>query len=623
MNAKLISLAGPLKGMIFDLTGESLSIGRDVSNRIALNDKSISRRHCQVDRENQIYRLTDLESYNGTFINEAQVREQTLNHGDRIRVGSSLFLFLLDDEPTLPRLHEVSFDDRALVTTSLMRFRLEEAVYSMTRELNVLMKVGSTINSIKSLQALEHQLLQSLLEIIPAERGAILMIDDHDLEAPRTVYVLERFAPALRPLSVSRTVARQVIEEGVAVMSNEVLASETLGRSESLMASHVRALICVPLTVLNKVIGLVYLDICESEESFTEWHLQIATAIAGSASGALDNVRHIEWLEVENQRLRADIQSNDDLVGEGAKIREVYQFLSRVAPADSTVLIRGESGTGKELAAHALHRHSPRARKPFIAVNCAALTETLLESELFGHEKGSFTGAHAQKKGKLELAEGGTLFLDEVGEMAPALQAKLLRVLQGREFERVGGTRTLKADIRIIAATNKNLEAAIADGSFRRDLYYRLNVVSLTMPPLRERPEDVPSLAEHFIAKYSQKCKRRVGGLSAKARDCLAGYDWPGNVRELENAIERAIVLGSTELIQPEDLPEQILEAAPPAGDQVTRYHEALGEAKRQLVLKALEQAGGNYTQAAKVLGIHPNNIHRLARHLNIKPGQK
>jgi len=290
-----------------------------------------------------------------------------------------------------------------------------------------------------------------------------------------------------------------------------------------------------------------------------------------------------------------------------------------VAAADSTVLIQGESGTGKELAAHAIHTNSPRASKAFVPVNCAALTETLLESELFGHEKGAFTGAIAQKKGKLEIAQGGTVFLDEIGEMAAPLQARLLRFLQDHKIERVGGTRVLDLDVRVIAATNRNLDEAIANGIFRADLYHRLNVVTITMPSLRERSEDIPLLASYFAAKYAKACKRSVGGISPDARTLLQSYDWPGNVRELENAIERAVVMGATDSIEIEDLPERILESAKDAKLPSAKYYEAVKQAKRELILKAIDQAGGNYTEAAKHLGVHPNNLHRLIRSLDLK----
>jgi Nif-specific regulatory protein len=299
-------------------------------------------------------------------------------------------------------------------------------------------------------------------------------------------------------------------------------------------------------------------------------------------------------------------------------MQRVYHFISKVAPTEATVLIGGESGTGKELAARAIHRNSKRAQKPFMAVNCAALNESLLEIELLGHEKGSFTGAFAQKKGRLEIADGGTVFLDEVGELTPALQVKLLRVLQEREFERVGGTVTINVDLRLIAATNKNLEEAIEVGQFRQDLYYRLNVVSLEMPALRDRRDDIMLLANYFADKYGARCNRKLKGFSAEARDYLTAYDWPGNVRELENAIERSVVLGTTDSILPEDLPEAVLEGKL-SSTLPLRYHEAVTQAKKQIILDAAAQVNGNFAEAARLLGVHPNYLQRLIRILHIR----
>jgi transcriptional regulator with GAF, ATPase, and Fis domain len=346
----------------------------------------------------------------------------------------------------------------------------------------------------------------------------------------------------------------------------------------------------------------------------------LLTAIGSLAAFALDNARRMDWLEEENRRLQGEMNVEHNMVGESARMREVYQFISRVAKMDSTVLISGESGTGKELVARAVHRNSSRANKPCVAINCAALAESLLESELFGHEKGAFTGDIVQKRGKLEVAEGGTVFLDEIGELAPLLQAKLLRVLQEREFERVGGTRTIKLDVRLITATNRDLEEEVKAGRFREDLYYRLNVVSLRMPSLRDRRSDISLLASYFAAKFAKRSNRVVLGISPQARACLLNYDWPGNVRELENAIERAVVLGSSELILPEDLPESILEKAEPAASAVNAFHDAVRETKKQLIINAVEQAHGNYTEAARSLGLHPNYLHRLVRNLNLRP---
>jgi Nif-specific regulatory protein len=282
------------------------------------------------------------------------------------------------------------------------------------------------------------------------------------------------------------------------------------------------------------------------------------------------------------------------------------------------VLIRGESGTGKELVARAIHQRSPRAERPFLAINCAAIPEALLESELFGHERGAFTGAANTRKGKLEVVEDGTLFLDEIGEMAPLLQAKLLRVLQEKEFERLGGTRPLHFRARVVAATNRDLEAAIKAGEFRQDLYYRLNVVSVTVPPLRERREDIPLLALFFANKYAARCKRPFTGVSAEARKLLLNYSWPGNIRELENAIEHAMVLGVTENLLPEDLPSAVLEgqAEPLEGSS---YHAVVNRAKRELIVDALDKTQNRYPEAARMLGIHPKYLHRLARNLGIK----
>jgi Nif-specific regulatory protein len=319
----------------------------------------------------------------------------------------------------------------------------------------------------------------------------------------------------------------------------------------------------------------------------------------------------------------AQLNLDHNMVGESSAMRDMYRRIARVAPTDSTVLITGESGTGKELVARAIHRNSPRAQKPFVAINCAAITETLLESELFGHERGAFTGAIAQKKGKLETAEGGTVFLDEIGELSPALQSKLLRVLQEREFDRVGGTTCVRVDFRLLAATNRDLGEAIAAGLFRRDLYYRLNVVSLALPPLRERREDIPLLASWFIRRYADKAKRPVAGFSADALACLTMYEWPGNVRELENAVEHAVVLGLDPIIARDDLPDAVAEAGASATagarPAAAHFHDTVKQTKKDLIVRAVEEANGNYSAAARLLGLHPNYLHRLIKNLQLK----
>jgi Nif-specific regulatory protein len=375
--------------------------------------------------------------------------------------------------------------------------------------------------------------------------------------------------------------------------------------------------LAVPLFLREKIAGVIYL---KRAAGFADEDFQLVTAISQIASLAIENAFHLEWLQSEVKRLEQDLNIESDLLGESAPMYELRRRIARVAPLDTTVLILGESGTGKELVARAVHRNSPRALKPFVAISCAALTETLLESELFGHEKGSFTGAIGQKMGKLEAAKGGTVFLDEVGEVPLAMQAKLLRVLQEREVERVGGTRTIALDFRLIAATNRDLEEAVRKGSFREDFFYRLNVVTLRTPALRSRPEDILPLAQHFVARYGEKCGRKITGISPEARTLLRSYAWPGNVRELENAIERAVVLGSSDLLLAEDLPETLSEAPQPAATGCGLLQDAVNGAKRAVVQRAFEQANNDHEEAARLLGVHPNYLYRLVKNMSLQP---
>lgn len=310
----------------------------------------------------------------------------------------------------------------------------------------------------------------------------------------------------------------------------------------------------------------------------------------------------------ENKYLRSELKGEyGELVGKSQEMMEVLRTVEKVAPSDSTVLITGESGTGKELVARALHRNGPRSSEPFIVVNCSAIQPTLLESEIFGHERGAFTGAVTRKPGKMELADNGTLFLDEIGDMAYELQAKLLRAIQEKEFERVGGTSVIKANIRFIAATNRDIHKAIQEGKFREDLFYRLNVVNIHLPPLRELKEDIPLLIEHFLGKYSAALKRRGVQITDEATELLMNYRWPGNVRELQNCIERTILLSDSDIIRPEHLPQEVRASEFPQSTQaetLVKRETTLKEMEKAHILKTLEEVGGNRTKAAKLLGI-------------------
>ena len=362
----------------------------------------------------------------------------------------------------------------------------------------------------------------------------------------------------------------------------------------------------VPIYVRGSIEGVIAANVRDP----------LLAGVATLAAAALEAAREIEGLQAHKALLEEGFESR--ILGDSPAIRKIRQLTERLAPLDSTVLILGESGTGKELAARALHAGSSRRDAPFVAINCAALSPALLESELFGHEKGAFTDASAQKKGKLELAGGGTVFLDEVGELAAELQAKLLRVLQEREFERVGGTKTILLEARLIAATNRDLAAEVRRGTFREDLYHRLNVIALRMPPLRDRREDILPLAERFRELAGARCGRRVTGISGDAASYLEAYGWPGNVRELNNAIERAVVLGEADLILPEDLPEAVLESSA-ASKLAGGYQASVGDAKRDSIVRAWTEAAGDYRTAAERLGLHPNSLLRLIRNLGLR----
>ena len=604
---RLVAVRGLLKGNIYPLPEGEFWVGRQAANDLQLDDNAVSRRHCLFVRSGDSCTVKDLDSRNGTFVTGTPVTEQSLAPGDEIRIGGSLFCYRVEANADVGT-------EELNSGTSTRELRLGESLYLSSDEytilppsaralhdLRTLLRVSTMLHSFRGLhdttsataaEVLRSHLTSLLLDLIPAVRAAILIPGSPPGD----------WAPNPQVLARAR-------DERVVVWLEN-------GDQSGLSA------LAAPLVVRGEVAAVVYLESAESEHRFDEGHLQLLTAVAGMAAVAWENATILGWLQEENERLQSALKIEHGMVGVSDKLHDLQRQIAKVAPSNSTVLILGESGTGKELIARALHRNSLRAAGPFVAINCAALTETLLESELFGHERGAFTGAIAQKKGKLEVAEGGTVFLDEIGELSPVLQAKLLRVLQQREMERVGGTKPIPLDIRLLAATNRDLEQAVSKGDFRRDLFYRLNVVSLKAPALRERPEDTLPLAEHFAKKYAAECGRKIVGLSPEARAYLQSYSWPGNVRELENAIERAVVMGSADMVLAEDLPEPIRESRP-AAVSASMYEEAVEAAKRQVVLQAFEQVDHDHEAAAKILGLHPNYLHKLIRTMNLKPALK
>jgi Nif-specific regulatory protein len=625
MIASLKAIGGSLAGMALPLSERDVSIGRDETNRIALADSAVSARHCVISCMEEQIAIRDLDPTNPSFVNGLPAGDRELNDGDQIQIGGSLFVLQLTggDEP--PSASSVNVDDASAAAPysyilhredvfATPRRGQQDAADRLSRDLEALIRISGAINAIHGLVALERPLLELIADVVPASRGALVLSGDRQTEIASAAG-WSRVPDQGGSVQVSRPVVEHVLRDAIGILTYEFPEGATTARS----------VLAAPLVAFDKVLGAIVLEKDGADDRFDEGHLRLLMTIAAIAATALGHARHVDTLERANRGLVAELNLDHNMVGESPAMRDLYRRISRVAQTDSTVLITGESGTGKELVARAIHRNSPRVEKPFVAINCAAITETLLESELFGHEKGAFTGAVAQKKGKLEVADGGTVFLDEIGELSPTLQAKLLRVLQDHEFDRVGGTKCVKVDFRLLAATNRDLEEAIEAGQFRRDLFYRLNVVSLALPALRDRRADIPLLAGWFIRRYASKAKRAVAGFSSDALACLTAYEWPGNVRELENAIEHAVVLGLDPVISRDDLPDAVAEAgsATAAGTAAhpaaARFHDTIKQTKKDLIIRAVGEADGNYNAAARLLGLHPNYLHRLIKNFQLK----
>lgn len=578
MTAELIVVNGPLAGTHLPLDQGEVLIGRAPGSKLVLNDSEIGWRHCQVRRQGARYMVTDLRSSLGTYVNGMRSAERWLEDRDQLGIGKTILMFRSGESQAETATVAPGKDAKPVLLAACSLVFLSRALAAgMDDEQNAL---------------LQNQMLRLVGDLIPMDDGVLLLGTSAAELNLRWIESAAKHATDFAP-----AVAR-VCEEGAFADLSLRIAG-------------------VPLYLAGALGGALLVRIADREASRLPVHLETLTAAASLSAIGFEANREVETLKAENALLQEQIAVQTGIVGNSPVIRRLLDLIERVAPRDTTVLIAGESGTGKELVARALHQKSPRCERPFIAVNCAALSETLFESELFGHEKGAFTGAVALKRGRFELAEGGTIFLDEVGELAAGLQAKLLRVLQQREFERVGGTQAYPLDIRIIAATNRDLAADVAEGRFREDLYHRLNVVALHSPPLRDRKEDIPRLAEFFLRRSAERCKRHVEGLSPEVQHMISQYSWPGNVRELENAMERAVVLGVSELVLPEDLPETLLEAAP--RDTEAKYHHSVGQAKRDAILDAYVHGNGDYKQAAKLLGLHPNYLLRLVRNLELR----
>jgi Nif-specific regulatory protein len=496
-------------------------------------------------------------------------------------------------------------------------------------KLAMLMEVSEALAGTLNLQAGLYAVLEVLERRCGAIRGAITLLEEASgMLAVEAAVGYPRPAGRVRYRlgeGVTGSVAQSGVPSVVPRVSREPRflhrAAKAADRQEDV------SFICVPITLDGGTVGTLGIEHRYASGHTGDRTVAALRIAAGMIAQALRIQRLIDQerreLVEENTQLRQELRERYEfthLIGNSGPIRQVYEQVSQVVGTSATVLLRGESGTGKELIAHALHQHSPRAEKPFVRVNCAALPETLVESELFGYERGAFTGAQSRRKGRFELADGGTLFLDEIGELSPSTQAKLLRVIQEREFQRLGGSDTIRVDVRLIAATNKDLERAQADGTFREDLYYRLNVFTICVPPLRERKSDILLLADHFVEKYVRLHGRSIKRISTPAIDMLVSYHWPGNVRELENTIERAVLVADGDVIHGHHL-TPTLQTAEASGTVVTgSLGEAVAAFEGNLIQDALKSTRGNRARAARLLNTTERIINYKIRRYGIDP---
>jgi Nif-specific regulatory protein len=497
------------------------------------------------------------------------------------------------------------------------------------RELDALYR----ISQILAVGSPQRETLAEVLDVLHRElgmtRGTVVLVSpDHKELLIEVAHNLTRAQLQGVRYRMGEGITGRVVQTGkpaiVPKVSQEPMFLDRLHKRRQLTKDEI-SFICVPIAIGSQVVGALSADrVFDASAALAEdvrLLTIIASMIANDVRGRQVVAAERLALQEANLRLQAELEDRfrpENIVGNSGAMRAVYQAIHQVAGSDTTVLIRGESGTGKELVAHAIHYSSPRAKGPFVKVNCAALSENLLESELFGHEKGAFTGAIATRKGRIEEADGGTLFLDEIGDFSPATQVKVLRVLQEREFERVGSNRTQKANVRILAATNRDLEAAVEQGRFRQDLYYRVNVFPIFLPPLRERKDDILLLADHFVEKHAARMVKDVRRISTPAINMMVAYHWPGNVRELENCIERAVLLSSDGVIRGHHLPPtlQTSDASDTVGTGTLAERVALFE--RDILVDAFKRSGGNIAAAAKDLGTTARILGYKAKQLGL-----
>jgi DNA-binding NtrC family response regulator/pSer/pThr/pTyr-binding forkhead associated (FHA) protein len=601
----------------YELGGGRITIGRSAENNIVLQDSLVSRHHAELEFDGQSVHLRDVGGKNPIRVNGSEVQDYRLLHGDRITIGHTELLF--DHPPSVsksplrvvkdrqgvfePGLGGISLDAATVVFGKPDLSSTPAAAKSYTR-LARLYEVSKEVLELQDEEQLFNLALSSATQETGAERGFIgLAIEGQETDLG-ALDVARFWDPVnkgeAQTLEMSETILNHIQRGRKAVLVRDVPDRHDFGAS--VIDLKIRSFICVPITHGERFLGLLYVDTRGAREQFDRNDLEFVSAVGRMAGLGLENLRIQRKLLRENEKLRTLVGGVGELIGSSDSMKAVFRLIEKVAPRDASVLIVGENGTGKELIARAIHKSSPRKDLPFVAVNCGAIPPNLVESELFGYEKGAFTGAQQTTEGKFDLAHGGTLFLDEIGDMPLDMQVKILRALQERKFYRVGGKKEVSVDIRVISATNRDLKKSITEGGFREDLYFRLAVVTIEVPPLRERGDDLIEIAESFLNQGSPV------ELANSVRECLMNYHWPGNIRELRNVLEQAVILGDGKKISPSDLPPHIRKMG--QGRMVFRL-KPLSEVEKQYILRVLAETEGNKAKAAGILGISRETLYQ------------
>ena len=626
--AKLIVQSGPNKGSIYELSDEPMVIGRDMACAVQIAGGNVSRRHARLERREGRWTLSDLGSRNGTLVNDARIEQQALASLDEIKLGNVKLLFVADDDESpgfppddpsweQPTVAETVVGDRIELLSRGRVSRSREELEHTNEGLVTLFRYSSMATEANSTALLFERLAQAVEEAIGVDRVVPILADAHTGERRPWLRQDSAFDRKLAELPVSRTIIDFAFEERLSVLSHAAAEDERFREAASIQLNRIATAMCVPLRSGDDLLGAIYADRLGEATPFTRTDLELLTALAMPTVVAINNIRSAEALSRECQILEREVRGQYHILGESPKIEALFDFIEKAAPLDSGVLLIGESGTGKELVARAIHYTGPRAKGSFEAVNCAALTETLLESELFGHTKGAFTGATNARAGRFELAHDGTLFLDEIAEMPLPSQSKFLRVLETGEFRRIGDVRDRISNARIVAATNQDLKQLVEEKRFREDLYYRLNVLTCELPPLRDHADDLEMLCDHFLDYFCTKCAKPRITLSPRALDVLRACPWPGNVRELRNVVERLVVLSSKDVIEPADLPLD-LQAGPSASGETSPV-TSLQDLERDHILRVLRHTDGNKKEAARVLGIDRSTLYAKIKAYRLK----